>query len=156
MSNSSDPRVVVLTMLSQKSSSILHSLGRVSKSLEDQREAQLARLEKRMPQILDEVKHNGDRGSRCDHGELVAKALERISQQARTISVCQRIQSSLAFEEIHRREEGIAEPHANTFEWIFNQPELGFTDWASEKDGTSVILPVLNRSSNPHTCAKAS
>ena len=120
MSNSSDPRVVVLTMLSQKSSSILHSLGRVSKSLEDQREAQLAQLEKRMPQILDEVKHNGDRGSRCDHGELVAKALERISQQASTISVCQRIQSSLAFEEIHRREEGIAEPHANTFEWIFN------------------------------------
>ena len=67
--------------------------------------------------------------------ESLARCFENLSLQVQTIEKCQRILNTLTFEEIHWRQDNIPEAHANTFDWIFRNSKLGFTDWAAAKDG---------------------
>ena len=72
--------------------------------------------------------------------DLLSSSFEIIASQARTIQTCQHLLGSLDFQELNHREESIFEAHANTFQWIFKDPELGFIEWASAKNGKSASM----------------
>ena len=123
--------------LSQSSSNVLRELGCISQALEnqDKRASRLAELEKCRHEVLEKAERIV--GSMDQHGavELLSSSFDKMSSQVRTINSCQRILRTLAFEEMNTRQENIAQAHASTFDWIFRNPKLDFTDWASAKDG---------------------
>lgn len=110
-------------------------MGDLSRKLETQRSEKLSRLEGQHSDLLARV--NKMAGSMDQGGtvDVLSRSLEAMSLQARRVNTCIHVLETLRFEEIHAREEGIAETHTSTFDWVFARPELGFTDWLASKNG---------------------
>ena len=68
-----------------------------------------------------------------------ASRLNELLKQMHVIVPMQRILRSLAFEEIHNRRDTVAEAHRNTFSWIYKDGGHGFADWATGRNGTSMV-----------------
>lgn len=71
--------------------------------------------------------------------DMLASLFDSLSAQIQSVSKCQRILHTLSFKEILQRQENITQPHRNTFDWVFTNPALGFTEWAAEKDGMLLV-----------------
>ena len=110
----------------------------------EQRETTLARLEKERPEVLEMLKRTVGSADASNSIDSLSHALEKMSSQVRTLNTCQRILGTLAFDKMTCREESVHPAHANTFEWIFRDPKLGFTTWAQKKNGMSTLEPAVN------------
>lgn len=72
--------------------------------------------------------------------QLVQDYLQTFTGRSRKAIACQHVIRSLAFVELNARIGMISDAHASTFDWIFEKDDLGFREWASNKNGETHSL----------------
>nr|OQO28442.1 hypothetical protein B0A51_02991 [Rachicladosporium sp. CCFEE 5018] len=122
-------------MQNQASGEILQALGSLSRKMEMERAQVLLRLESQQSSILEKAKNLVGSIDQSGAFQTLSLGLRSMTDQARKVNDCIHILDTLRFDEICMREEGIAEAHGKTFEWLFTKPELGFISWLTSKDG---------------------
>ncbi|KAF2194685.1 hypothetical protein K469DRAFT_734449 [Zopfia rhizophila CBS 207.26] len=74
----------------------------------------------------------GQRGVTLDS---LSERLISLVEQGKRAELEQRMVESLTFDSMREREEKIKDAHARTLNWIFEEPDIGFTDWLQTGNG---------------------
>lgn len=122
----------------------MNKLAEITDNQRKQRDEQLAEVEQKWRPILeaaDRLQHAAESGDQL--GRVLCESIMKLFQQSKTVTACGRLQSSLEFKEMDQREEIISEAHIRTFKWIFDNQDIGFSEWASTKDGRFAHCPHI-------------
>ena len=119
---------------------MLRSLNSISDGLEKERADRVAAYEKMIPVMRSRVEAFTENADTTIAFDL---RLEDLAKHSRITVKCQQVLRTLVFEEVHRREDTIADAHAKTFAWIFDESKTEFSQWASNKNGMAPSNFVL-------------